>query len=260
MNRSIMLAGVMFCALPWLSACGNQDKADSTTGETRSSISEALVEVREEVRKEVREGDITLNSDDKNAPKAKITSKGDLLIDGKPVAIDDEQRALLLQYREHVANVAEAGAEVGLHAAEIATDALGEALKGIFSGRGTDDVEKRIEAEARARIEEPVRRLCSHLPALMETEQALVAALPEFKPYADMDQRDIDDCLDEATGDAMTGSERAQMQQDIRNGIRNGVRDGVRSGVRGAVATVGDSANEAEPNAAEEAETESGRQ
>jgi hypothetical protein len=192
--------------LPWLTACGSQNTGDSQPGdtaaevskETKSTISKALAEARTEVRKEVLEGDITLDSDDKTAPKAKITPEGDLVIDGETVAVNDKQRALLIQYRSQVADVAEAGAEVGLQAAEIATDAVGEAIKAIFTG-GADDVEKRIEADVEEKIKGPVQKLCDRLPPLLETERELAASLPEFAPYADMDEDDIDDCMDEGT-------------------------------------------------------------
>ncbi|MCF7220244.1 DUF2884 family protein [Marilutibacter chinensis] len=209
MKSPIVLAVALLSLVPWLAACGGRDGDGSAAGgtaaeaseETRSGIAKALVEVREEVRREVREGDITLNSDDKNAPEAKITPQGDLLIGGDKVAINDAQRALLMQYREHVAIVAEAGAEVGLHAAGIATDAIGDAIKGIFTGDSEKDIEKRIEADVEDKIMASVTRLCEQLPPMMETEQALVESLPEFAPYADLDQADIDDCMDDGKVD-----------------------------------------------------------
>lgn len=240
MNRPTVLAIALLSILPWLAACGSRDGNDSTaadsaaeaTEETRSSIARALVEAREEVRKEVREGDISLNSDDKNVPKAKITPRGDLVIDGREVAIDDEQRALLLQYRERVADVAEAGAEVGLHAAGIATDAVGEAIKGLFTGGGEEDIEKRIEADVEEKIKASVVKLCEQLPPLLETEQALVAALPEFAPYADMDEGDIDDCMDGDGKASVDDTERAAKQQEIRENIRDATRSGIRTTVQ----------------------------
>ncbi|WP_167285076.1 DUF2884 family protein [Marilutibacter alkalisoli] len=205
MNKSFVIT--LLCVLPLLGACGQKhDDAQPTAEAEKKSflskaISSAATKASGEVRKKLREEDIELGSKDRNAPKAKITPQGDLVIDGRTIDIDDTQRAMLLEYRDQIATVAEAGAEVGLIAAEAAGDAVGAAIKGIFSGN-SDDVEKKIEADVEARIKEPLQRLCGTLPPLLETQQALAESIPEFAPYRKMDQSDIDDCMKE---DGMRG-------------------------------------------------------
>ena len=71
--------------------------------------------------------------------------------------------------------------------------AAGEAIKGIFSGN-TDQIEQRVNAEAK-KLEERATQICDQLPALLATQQQLAAAIPEFKPYATMDQSDIDEIV-----------------------------------------------------------------
>ena len=44
--------------------------------------------------------------------------------------------------------------------------------------------------------------ICVQLPALLETQQQLSASLPEFAPYANMDQSDIDDCIQDIAEEA----------------------------------------------------------
>src|SRR3546814_15966897 len=80
------------------------------------------------------------------------------------------------------------GADFGLRTA-------GKALRGVFSGN-SDEIEAEIEADARE-FEAQARKICEHLSPMLETQQQLVETLPEFKPYATMDQSDIEDCLDE---------------------------------------------------------------
>ena len=126
-------------------------------------------------------------------PKAEITPQGDLLIEGKKVAVDAAQRALLLEYRRQIAAVAEAGIRVGAQGVDLAGKAVSEAIKGVFSGN-TDQVEQRVEAEAQ-RIEVSAKQLCDLLPAMLATQQQLAASLPEFKPYANMDQDDVEGCM-----------------------------------------------------------------
>ena len=58
-----------------------------------------------------------------------------------------------------------------------------------------DQIEQRVNAEAK-KLEERAAQICDQLPALLATQQQLAAAIPEFKPYATMDQSDIDECRD----------------------------------------------------------------
>jgi hypothetical protein len=181
-------------------------------------------------------------------PKAEITPKGDLLIDGKAVAINAEQRAMLLEYRAHIIGVAESGMEIGVQGADLAAKAMGEAFKGIFSGKPEQDIEKSVEAEA-SKIKQSAAKLCDRLPAMMASQQKLAAALPEFKPYARMTQEDIDDCMkDSADGtthtDPQSGRVSVQTDADVRElsevrdevrKVRDEVRSTVRETVRGAV-------------------------
>ena len=48
---------------------------------------------------------------------------------------------------------------IGMQGADLATKAVGESLKGVFTGN-TDEVEKRVEAEA-DKVRSAARELCS---------------------------------------------------------------------------------------------------
>ncbi len=180
------LFALMLC-LP-LAACGKRPQADDPLGE--ASIGQKVREATNKARKELAEGNIRISNG--KGTKVEISPAGDLLIDGRTIAVDDAQRRLLLQYRGQVMQVAEAGIEIGVQGANLGVRAAGEAIKGIFSG-DTDQIEKRIDAEAK-KLEESAAKICDHLPAMLATQQQLAAAIPEFKPYATMDQGDIDEC------------------------------------------------------------------
>ena len=187
--KSSYALGLLLACLPWLSACGNQQEV---TADTSSAIAEAMEEVSREVDHAMATENISI-PDNRDATEAEITPQGDLLIDGKKVAIDADQRALLLEYRNQIAGIAGAGAAIGLQGADLATKAMGQALKGAFTGN-TDDIERSIEAEAE-KIEAMAQKLCERLPAMRATQQQLAAALPAFEPYATMTEEDIADCL-----------------------------------------------------------------
>ena len=172
-----------------------------------SLIGRKVDEALAHARKELREGNISLNGDlaidvnghrvrrpDAALPKAEITPQGDLLVDGKPVAIDAAQRRQLLDYRQHVIALAEAGIAIGGRGVDIAGEALGGALGAAFGGeQARQDFERRMQAKS-DQIEAEARKLCVQLPPLMALQQSLAASLPAFKPYATMTQADIDDC------------------------------------------------------------------
>lgn len=129
-------------------------------------------------------------------PKAEVTPAGELFIDGKPVAMTPAQKALGLAYRTQLQGVASDGIAIGMEGARLGIDAAAAALKGLISGDGGQAAGKQAEAIARERIQPQVARLCARLPALLQAQQAWAAAQPEFRPYATMDQSDVDDCKD----------------------------------------------------------------
>lgn len=178
-----------------------------------SLIGRKVDEALAHARKELREGNISLNGDlaidvnghrvrrpDAALPKAEITPQGDLLVDGKPVAIDAAQRRQLLDYRQHVIALAEAGMAIGGKGADIAGEAVSGALSAAFGGeQARQDFERRMQAKGAA-IEAEARTLCQQLPPLLALQQSLASRLPAFKPYATMTQADIDDCTKHGQG------------------------------------------------------------
>ncbi|MNV23109.1 hypothetical protein D3C71_1141100 [compost metagenome] len=188
MNLRTPLLTALLC-LP-LMACGERTPTNSASTDT--TLGQKVREATDEARKKMAEGNLSVSSSD--GTKVEISPKGDLLINSTPVTLNDSQRALVLQYRQQMLAVAEAGIDVGVQGANLGVRAASEALKGIFSGN-TDQIEERVNAEA-AKIEANAMKICDQLPALLATQQQLAAVIPEFKPYAKMDQSDINDCRD----------------------------------------------------------------
>ncbi|WP_414495425.1 DUF2884 family protein [Stenotrophomonas maltophilia] len=193
MNLLRLLPAALLC-LPLIACGGTSSAPDKSVGksvaEATSGVGQSVKEAMDDARKEIAEGNIKISAD--KQPRAEITPDGRLLIDGKEVAANDAQRRHLQEYRGHVVAVAMAGMDVGVAGAKLGANAAGEALKSIFSG-DSEGVEKRINAEA-AKIEAQAKRICDRLPAMLASQQALARELPAFKPYATMDQSDVDDC------------------------------------------------------------------
>jgi hypothetical protein len=191
-----------------------------------------------------------INTPDDKTPHAEITPQGDLLVAGKPVDITPAQRALLLQYRGEIIGVASAGMEIGKQGVDIAGKAVGTAIASIFNGK-SDQAEQEMKAQGE-RIEAAAMQLCEQMQPMLKTQQELAASLPAFKPYANLEQSDIDDCRKHDKGDGVavfSDKDRDQVREEIRNGIRESIRGAVRT-PSGDSDAHGDAAAEADAAAA----------
>lgn len=189
MKTPYLRTSLALVAAAMLAACSGAPE------ESKDAMTKLADSVAADVREEFASGNISLSHGRSNLPDAELSPQGDLIIDGKTISLDPEQRKLALAYRAHLATVAETGARVGLQGAELAGQAMKEAAKAALTG-GDVDVEARIKAEADA-VRASAKVLCDHLPALYESQQALAAAVPEFAPYATMEPKDYTDCHDE---------------------------------------------------------------
>jgi hypothetical protein len=225
-NLRIASMVLALAALPIAGGCSSRQAPaadDSIEGAVAKASAEATratstlgKQVEKEIAKariELRTKDISLNhghgigfngkhygGNHDDGPEAVITPKGDLVVGGKAVAITPAQRALLLDYREGLIGVAEAGMAIGAKGADLAGAAVSEALGAVFGGGDKDKMEERIEARAEA-LKQEAKIICTRLPALLDAQHKLAASVPEFKPYARMTQEDVDDCADDIDHD-----------------------------------------------------------
>ena len=219
MNTMRLTALALLSCLPLL-GCGNRDTAPAAdpANEPKTFIGKAVKEATDGAIEELAKENIDLTAT--GQPNAEITPAGDLLIDGKAVVLNAEQRALMLEYRGHLAKVANAGIGVGIEGADLAGKAMSEAIKGVFTGE-TDQIDKKIEAEAEG-IKQSAKKLCDLLPAMKVTQDKLAASLPEFRPYATMDDGDIKDCLTDSDSHYDAGEEVGrQIGQAIKGDSRS---------------------------------------
>jgi hypothetical protein len=122
-----------------------------------------------------------------------ITPQGDLVIAGKTVPATPEQHTMLVDYRQQIIGIAEAGMEIGEHGANLGTQAAKEAIWGALTGKSDKEIEERIKPQAE-QIKAAAAKLCLRLPDMLTSQQKLAAAMPQFRPYATMTQKDVDDC------------------------------------------------------------------
>lgn len=211
--RSLALA----CCLATVAACSRQpDPAPAAGAEPTTALGGVVKKATDEARRKLATENLDVGGDNGNLPRAQISPQGDLLIDGKAVAINDRQRALLLAHRGHIIDIAEAGIAIGVQGADLGMKAASEALKGIFSG-DTESIEKRMQAEGK-KMEAEAMKLCERMPAMLASQNALAAAVPEFKPYATMDQSDVDNCNHDGNNTYAAG-------KDVGGALARAVKD-----------------------------------
>lgn len=185
--------------------------ASSTSSLVTSVVDHALDRAETKLRNENitisdNDGIVVLSdssSDDNHIsrlPRAQITPQGDLLIGDKPVALTPVQRAMLLDYRQQLIEIGARGIAIGKQGAALGMNAAREAIAGAFSGKPEQEIRQSVEAKASG-IRAAAAKLCDRMPALMESQQKLAAALPAFKPYATMTPAKIDECRKDALHD-----------------------------------------------------------
>jgi hypothetical protein len=200
-----------------LAACSQSRQADSQPGAAdntaqaikdageKTSSSVIAAEVRkgiEQAKKELVTKDIDVGGihigngprrHDDTRPKAVITPQGELVIAGKPVQATPEQHAMLVDYRQQIIGIAEAGMDIGASGADIGVVAAKQAIWGAFTGKGDKEIEASLKPQT-DQIKAAALRLCKRLPDMLASQQKLAGAMPAFKPYATMTQQDVDDC------------------------------------------------------------------
>lgn len=168
-------------------------------------------------------------------PDAKISADGELTIDGKAVAMNDTQRALLQTYLKEMNAMTADGIAIGKQGAALAGTAVSEAIKGAIKGDG-DQIDAKVEAEAK-KIEQQAMQLCKRLVTIKASQDALAEQLPAFKPYATIDASDVDDCGSKS-GDSYAAGKEA-----------GGSLARAMKGEKDQAAAAGETVAEAEPTA-----------
>ncbi len=134
-----------------------------------------------------------VHDENDSRPKAVITPQGEFVVAGKTVEATPEQHALLLDYRQQIVGIAEAGMDIGASSADMGVDMARTAIVGALTGKSDKDIEASIKPQT-DKIEAAAMQLCKRMPALLASQQKLAAGMPAFQPYATMTQKDVDDC------------------------------------------------------------------
>lgn len=217
MKTRMIAIGILASTLLPLAACSRSGTDASQPG-AASDVAQAASQAREQtspsvIAAQVRKGieqakqelvtqDISLGNvhigkgphpRDGSLPKAVITPQGTLVIAGKPVEATPQQHAMLMDYRQQIVGIAEAGMDIGANGADLGISAAKQALWGAFTGKSDQEIEASIKPQTE-QIQAAAMQLCKRLPDMLVLQQKLAAALPAFQPYATMTPQDVDNC------------------------------------------------------------------
>ncbi len=202
-----LLLPLTACSQSGQTGANKTDNAAQAIKEAHDQTSPSLISAEihkgiEQARRELATKDIDIgdvhvghgeHTDHSSLPKAVITPQGDLVIADKTVPATPEQHAMLVDYRRQIVGIAEAGMDIGEHGANLGTQAAKEAIWGALTGKSDKEIEDRIKPQTE-QIKAAAAKLCLRLPDMLSSQQKLAAAMPEFRPYATMTQKDVDDC------------------------------------------------------------------
>lgn len=210
MNRSRSFAVAVLLGLLPFGAHAAGTASTGLSGEIKQELAGARQEIRVEMAKaraELDSENLSLDTGfqfgkratsktagNDTLPAAQITPQGDLLVDGKAVAINARQRQQLLDYRGQVIGLAKIGIDGGEKAAMAALEAADVSLFSLIVGGLSGSLERRVEASVKQHVVPLVQTICQRLPRVLESQQQLAANLPQFRPYASLERDDIDDC------------------------------------------------------------------
>lgn len=202
MTMNKLLIPCMALCLGMLAACSSsQPSATGPNASTGSTLQNVVDRALDRANHELRTENITVSHNDPTLPKAELTPQGDFIVGGKTVPITPAQRSALLEYRSRMIDVAAAGIAIGKQGANIGIQAAGDAIAAALSGKSDADIKASVKAKTQA-IREAAVKLCDRLPEMLTEQQKLATALPTFKPYATMTEKDISDCRADALRDS----------------------------------------------------------
>ena len=176
MNRFLIIATAAFCTA-LLGACASGDD----TGTSTSAFQHISI---------ARNGDVIAQSHDGSS--ARISATGDLDIRGRSVAVTPSQRELLRDYHAEALTLRNDAIATGTAGVETGMHALDAVAKGLASGK-PDSIDAEITPRAN-KVDALAQTVCRDLEHLYTDQTAVAATLPEFAPYATIEEREVSGC------------------------------------------------------------------
>lgn len=124
--------------------------------------------------------------------QAIVKADGQLIIDGAAVAVPETVKPNLIAYNRAVRAIEQHGLETGRAGADVAASAASEVAKGLTSG-DTSQIGAKVEAKAEA-VKAAAHEICADLDAARREQEAVVAVVDAFRPYAVIEAGEVERC------------------------------------------------------------------
>lgn len=132
---------------------------------------------------------IVITADD--GSRAEIDPAGDLKIRGEDVPVTDAQRQLLVQYSQNLRDMEKRGEAATRQAWRMTPGILGTALSDLLTGASDKQFDQDTNKAAEP-LKEEFMKLCDSVKAERKVQDQISDALPVFKPYAVIHERDTE--------------------------------------------------------------------
>ena len=130
-------------------------------------------------------GDVVITARDHT--QAHITRSGALIIDGRAVAVNTQQRSLLLKYADGIDNIGRQGMQVSTEAVNMVGDFVGVLVSDLLTDTDKNQMDRDVKARAEP-LKIAARSLCESVKAQRRLQDDITDEIPAFKPYAVLDQ------------------------------------------------------------------------
>lgn len=130
-----------------------------------------------------------LELDATGRPDASIAPSGAVTIGERALMLTDAQRAEAASYRDAVLDLVDLTLD---DTKSLTNRAMVTALLGVVTGLG-DQAERHIESQAREIAHTP--EFCGLLDNVRQRQDRMVRSVDELRPYADISEQDVDDCV-----------------------------------------------------------------
>jgi hypothetical protein len=127
-----------------------------------------------------------------DGPDAVVSATGELSIAGKNLPVNQAQKDLVIHYFAAAWALRNDSFATGIAGASTAITAISSVITGLANGE-PDKIGQDVEAKA-AQVEAQAQKVCSDLHELVAVQNGLAESLPEFKPYALIDAKSVDEC------------------------------------------------------------------
>jgi hypothetical protein len=127
-----------------------------------------------------------------DGPDAIVSATGELSVGDKNLPVNPVQKDLIIRYFAAATTLHNDSFATGMAGASTAMTAISSVVTGLANGE-PDKIGPAVEAKA-LKVEAAAHKVSGDLRELVVVQNGLAESLPDFKPYALIDAKNVDEC------------------------------------------------------------------